>query len=582
MKRLLRVPARAVATALLVAGTIAVPLLAPPAEAALDLVGPIDPTHHYPAFYGDSSGLRLTQCLDNAPICGPLTAELPDPASPVSFPNNFPVESFYWLGETTMTTGGGGSALLVMAMEGGWLNEQVVDGEQITFNRLRIRVDVTTPGHYTVTTPFGVKQYDVVTPGTRAINDTVDVGCFAANCDFGAALGGQVGPFLFWPSGAPAGYIGDPAVDHVVTGSPFGTNFFRIDGPNIGGVGVNSIQTNLFSVMGKVAVPTGVSLAPTSLAFADTTVGAVSATQTASLVNNGTGPVTVSSVGMGGGNIGDFRIMADGCSGQTVAVGGTCTIGTRFEPSSGGVRTTTLTVASTATNSPHSVVLTGRGLAPAITVAPLQLDFGRQKVGTSSTVKSVTVTSSGNENLVISAANLSGVNPGDFVMVGDTCTGATLVPGGACGVDFIFDPTVVGARSASLTITSNAPGVPTVVPILGTGTAPATSFSPSSIDFGGVLILLGSNEQTVTLTNRGNAPLAITGWSISGTNASDFSISTKTCGATLAAGAKCTVTVRFSPTFLGSRSATLTLGSDAPAGNATTVPLFGRGTLLIL
>jgi hypothetical protein len=40
--------------------------------------------------------------------------------------------------------------------------------------------------------------------------------------------------------------------DHAVKGSPCGTNYFRIDGPNIGGPGVNSVQTDLFAVTGKV------------------------------------------------------------------------------------------------------------------------------------------------------------------------------------------------------------------------------------------------------------------------------------------------------------------------------------------
>ena len=35
-------------------------------------------------------------------------------------------------------------------------------------------------------------------------------------------------------------------------GSPFNTNFFRIAGPNVGGAGINTIQTTLFSVQGKI------------------------------------------------------------------------------------------------------------------------------------------------------------------------------------------------------------------------------------------------------------------------------------------------------------------------------------------
>jgi hypothetical protein len=593
MKRLLRVPARAVATTLLVAGTLALPLTTPPAGAALSQVGPIDDTT-LPAWYDDGAGTRLGLCVDSAPPC--FTSR-PDLASPPSATNlNVDGEVFWYNAEASIDRPNGALTFMRLAVEGtfsGGVPGQPA-ADQASFARVRFRIFDVVPGaSYTVTYPYGTKTFTADALGR--INDTQDIGCFPANvpcaqmppgAGFDAALGGGVGAFLKWDPAvgpaAPAGYIGSFGTPHPVVGSPVGQNFFRINGPNIGGVGVNQVQTNLFDVAGKLAVPTGVALTPTAVTFPDTQVGTVSTNQITTLTNNGTSPVTVSSAGMGGGNIGDFRIIADGCSGRTVAVGGNCTISTRFEPSGGGTRTTTLTIASTATNSPHSATLTGRGLAAAISVSPLRVDFGRQKVNTSSAVRSVTVTSTGNENVTINAADLAGINAGDFLMVADHCTGAVLAPGAACGVDLVFDPTVAGTRSATLTITSTAPGVPTVVPIVGTGSAPATSFNPSSLDFGGVLILLGSGEQTVTLTNRGNAPLAITGWSISGTNASDFSISTKTCGTTLAAGAKCTVTVRFSPTFLGSRSATLTLGSDAPTGNATTVPLSGRGTLLIL
>ncbi len=53
-------------------------------------------------------------------------------------------------------------------------------------------------------------------------------------------------------SAPPAGFIGDVNVDHAVTGSPFGTNFVRLDGPNAGGLGVNTVSTNLFSVTGQI------------------------------------------------------------------------------------------------------------------------------------------------------------------------------------------------------------------------------------------------------------------------------------------------------------------------------------------
>ena len=55
---------------------------------------------------------------------------------------------------------------------------------------------------------------------------------------------------------------------HAITGSDLGTNFFRIDGPDIGGPGINTIQTNLFTLQGRVATNSGVS--PTSVTYTRT------------------------------------------------------------------------------------------------------------------------------------------------------------------------------------------------------------------------------------------------------------------------------------------------------------------------
>ena len=66
-------------------------------------------------------------------------------------------------------------------------------------------------------------------------------------------LGGRVGPWLTWEANAPSGFVGDPRVDHVVTGSPLNTNYFLVEGPNAGGQGIDRAQTNLFRVQGKSA-----------------------------------------------------------------------------------------------------------------------------------------------------------------------------------------------------------------------------------------------------------------------------------------------------------------------------------------
>ncbi len=76
---------------------------------------------------------------------------------------------------------------------------------------------------------------------------------------------------------------------------------------------------------------------------------------------------------------------------------------------------------------------------------------------------------------------------------------------------------------------------------------------------------------TATLSNAGNAILAITGITASG----DFS-QTNNCGTSIAAGGSCTITVSFIPTATGSRTGTLTV-SDNSAATTQSVTLSGTG-----
>jgi len=249
-------------------------------------VEPTDPSTGYPSGYQDKKGLTLAQCLvfptdPQAPVpdpCG-LIGTVPNDNAPIVFPTNFPDESFYSRAVAVINNvgaGGVGKATLVHALEGafGGATLTVADGNgaQVVFARLRIRVTAgLTPGAtYTVTHPYGVDTF--IASDTGTINFTSNQGCglVPPACNFGNVLtSSNVGPFLTWdtfksppPVGPPAGFIGDPAISHAITGSPLGTNFFRIDGPDIGGTGVNSIQTNLFVIVGKLFAGTGIGLTP--------------------------------------------------------------------------------------------------------------------------------------------------------------------------------------------------------------------------------------------------------------------------------------------------------------------------------
>ena len=113
--------------------------------------------------------------------------------------------------------------------------------------------------------------------------------------------------------------------------------------------------------------------------------------------------------------------------------------------------------------------------------------------------------------------------------------------------------------------------VSSFVSIMFNSTQPV-SISPLNVNFGSVTV--GSKKpETVILTNNQKTSLAITSYTLGGTDPGDFS-EKSTCGTSRKAGWDCTITVTFTPTATGARSATLSIQD---AVGTQTVQLSGTG-----
>src|ERR1039458_2681439 len=105
------------------------------------------------------------------------------------------------------------------------------------------------------------------------------------------------------------------------------------------------------------------------------------------------------------------------------------------------------------------------------------------------------------------------------------------------------------------------------------GPQPATAtLNPASLTFSGQAVNSTSASQSVTITNSGGAALSVT-IAVTGANFGDFK-PTNNCGSSVAAGENCSISVVFTPTEAGNRTATLTI----TAGTAHTVDLKGSAT----
>lgn len=325
---------------LLLAILMLLSLNATTAQAVLRDSGPINLVGGYPAWYRDNNGIAVQQCISKAvspisslPLCNllafPNTSPPFDPALPLSFyPNpaagyNWPLETFYFSLSTdklsfTSPTFPNAKPLILLALEGSFSNNiNPIPGDQIVFSRVRINLIGFPSGQYTITHPFGVDVMNINSADIKTQKFTRDVGLTGTR--FVGALAGDIGPYLTWTPDAPqvalgtqnadgtipgltAGtlvpngevYLGDFNVAHAFQGSPFGTDYFKIQGPlgsNIGGIGNDVLQSNLGILEGqKYTAPIPSPLAIDRLTYRrDTLAGQIDVfASTSPLSNQGT------------------------------------------------------------------------------------------------------------------------------------------------------------------------------------------------------------------------------------------------------------------------------------------------------
>ncbi|HEU4324766.1 MAG TPA: choice-of-anchor D domain-containing protein [Roseiflexaceae bacterium] len=262
-------------------------------------------------------------------------------------------------------------------------------------------------------------------------------------------------------------------------------------------------------------------------------------------------------------------------------------LGVRCTPSAAGTQTGTLTVTTNEPGAPaYTYTLSCVPLSAGVDLKPNTLDFGNQRVGTTSAVQIITLTNSGQATLTVTGIQATG----DFAVVPGS--GASPCPigvpsfglpaGQSCTIGVSFTPSAPGARTGALSIVSNAPGSPHTASLTGFGTTPSASLLPSPLDFGLQTVGTTSGARAVTVRNTGDADLTVSGVAVSG----EFALvaaGADACPAvppsfTLPPGGFCTIALSFTPTAVGPRAGTLTVSNDG-FSSAQTVALSGTGTL---
>ncbi len=326
---------------------------------------------------------------------------------------------------------------------------------------------------------------------------------------------------------------------------------------------------NTITLTGTGIAP-GFSLSTGDLNF-DTLVGSTSAPQTVTLTNNSAGILNLTSITLSGAHAADYTLV-NSCP-SSLAASAHCTFTITFRPSALGIRAAAITITSNASSTPYTYPLSGVGTAPGISLSAASLTFASQTIGSASPAQTFTLTNSGTGTLNLTSITLAGANAADYSLV-NACP-ATLAASAHCTFTVAFKPTAAGTRIAAVSIVSNATSSPNTIALTGTGTTPAISLSPTSITFASQPVGSASAAQTVTLTNSGTGALNLTGITLSGANAADYSL-TNACPASLAVSAHCAFSVTFNPMAAGTRTAAVTITSNATT--ASTIPLTGIAT----
>ncbi|MBV8205411.1 MAG: choice-of-anchor D domain-containing protein, partial [Acidobacteria bacterium] len=264
----------------------------------------------------------------------------------------------------------------------------------------------------------------------------------------------------FYTTSRPGGYTGD--------GGPATAAALR--GPNY--VLLDAAGNLWFSDSGDQVIRE-VNVSAASVTFPQTYPGSLSPDQSVTLQNIGTGTLTIGSGVVGGANAADF---AEGTTCEpALAPGASCTYTFTFAPQVSGALAASFTITESSPSATQSITLNGTGSSTTVAqvgIAPAQLSFGNQAVGTASAAQNLTLSNTGAGALTPSGADASFINivgayAGDFSET-DDC-GTTLAAGASCTVAVTFAPQSAVQASAFLAVEGNARNTPLLVPLAGTG-----------------------------------------------------------------------------------------------------------------
>ncbi|MBI3668537.1 MAG: choice-of-anchor D domain-containing protein [Acidobacteria bacterium] len=303
-----------------------------------------------------------------------------------------------------------------------------------------------------------------------------------------------------------------------------------------------------------------------SVHFGNVSIGTLG-TQALTLLNKGTDSLVISQANVTGAGFSTPGLKLP----MILLAGQSKTLKVQYTPSSPGNAAGSLTLVNNSHNPSLVIPLDATatsGPSPQISLNPGSLDFGNVAVGSRSS-QTVVLSNSGNANLIISRAEVTGAGFG----LSWVAPRLTLAPNQHTVLTVTYTPAAAGLAVGSVSLAGNVSSTANAVPLLANGVQPGLTVNPAFVSEGEV-DLGGSSSQTVTISNTGSAALTVTQVNVTGPG---FSVSGLSLPLTLSPSQSTNFSVRFSPTAAGTVTGVMVLVSNA--GNPTTVGLSGIGVV---
>jgi len=415
--------------------------------------------------------------------------------------------------------------------------------------------------------------------GSVAVGGTVDRTFTVTN--IGGAPTGTPSTFLAGANAADYSFVQNNCNAPLAPGAAC-TQVLRFQ-PTTGGSKAATLNLNAAPGGAAVAQLTGNGISPASLTinpashdYGDVIIDTASAPFTFIVANPGgtaTAPLNVTLIP-------GFTLQPSTCMGATLAPGATCTVVVAFTPTLPlGAKAGTVTVTAGGVGGMVTANLQGNAvLASLITLSPGAANFGSVRLGNRSSSLAFTVSNPINRPTTPPLLTaVTGAEASAFQIVANACSGVALAPGASCTMSLEFAPIMLGTHNAVLNVSTGMIGVSAV--LTGTGIPPAgLQLMPSTISYGNVPVGQ-SVSQTLTLVNFTGFPASSLAITLSGTDASQFQLSSNNCIGTLANGASCTFAVSFAPGSLGAKTASAAASSASTPTVSASLSGNGIGTI---